>query len=139
MGDEKEIRAVRSGWFEGAGELINRSEKTDHDGMTWIENQVRSGAILIYRVEENGKMVGIFTGCVEREYGIPNNFLVIHAVSVSQQKRPFILTLRPIIESIVKRSGLKSWTVRSLRPGMDRRLERAGFRKTETIYKSEVM
>ena len=107
--------------------------------MTWIENQVRCGAMLIYKVEENGNMIGIFTGCVERDYGIPANFLVIHAVSVSQQKRPFILTLRPVIENIVKRSGLKSWSVRSLRSGMDRRLEKAGFRKIETIYKSEVM
>lgn len=139
VGDEKEIKAVRSEWFEDARELINRSEKTDHDGMTWIENQIRSGAMLIYKVEENGKMIGIFTGCVEREYGIPSNFLVINAVSVFQQKRPFILTLKPVIESIVKRSGLKSWTVRSLRSGMDRRLEKAGFQKTETIYKSEVL
>ena len=129
---------TRSAWFEQARELIQRSEQTTADALDWIENQIRSGCILLYRVERAGEFIGIFTGCIERDLGKPSNFLVIHAVSVEPQDEPFICTLFPLIHGLAEKSGLASWTVRSQRPGMDKRLEQHGFEKLETIYKRKV-
>ena len=129
----------RSAWFEEARELIALSEAdAGPDVLNWIENQIRSGHLLLYRVEREGEFIGIFTGCIERDMGIPSNFLVIHAVSVEPLASPFICTLYPLIHDLAEKSGLASWTVRSQRPGMDKRLEQHGFMKVETIYKRTV-
>ena len=138
MDHQKPISCVRSTWFEAARELIERSEQASANALDWIENQIRSNCILLYRVERAGELIGIFTGCIERELGKPNNFLVIHAVSVEQQDEPFICTLFPLIHGLAEKSGLASWSVRSQRPGMDKRLEQHGFEKLETIYKRTI-
>ncbi|MBN2783792.1 MAG: hypothetical protein JXR25_03110 [Pontiellaceae bacterium] len=136
------VKCERSGMFPGVRDLIARSEKNNrngkiplHERLCWIENQIRSGALILYRVEREGELIGIVTGQVEREYGVPCNFLVLHAVSVEQQGSPFICTLIPLIHGLAQKSGIESWSVRSLRPGMDRRLEQHGFVKLETYYK----
>lgn len=139
MENGREITCSRAGVFRPVfRELIQRSEQTTEDGLTWIENQIRCGAIMVFEVFENGGFVGIFTACVERELGEPSNLLIVHAVSVEPQPTPFISTLFPVINSLVEKSGLKSWTVRSQRPGMDARLKQHGFKFQESIYRRAV-
>ena len=146
MGNESEkiITCERSQLFPGTRELIARSEKLGADNfplqdrLDWIEGQIDSGQLLLYRVKQDGECIGIITGVVEREFGHPSNFLIIHAVSMEQQPEPFICTLFPVIHNLISSSGLKSWTVRSMRLGMDKRLEQHGFVKTETVYKRPV-
>lgn len=138
MEDGRTVICRRSTWRESFRGLIQRSEQTSEEGLTWIENQIRSGGMLVFEVYENGGFIGIFTACVERELGEPSNLLIIHAVSVEEQPTPFIHTLFPVIHSLVKKSGLKSWTVRSLRRGMDKRLEQNGFTLKEKIYRRVV-
>ncbi len=128
--------------FPGVRNLIARSERNNTtarvglvDRLDWIENQIRSGGILLYRVEREGELIGIVTGQVECEYGKPCNFLVLHAVSVVQQEIPFICTLYPLLHGLAEKSRIESWSVRSMRQGMDRRLEQHGFVKVETYYK----
>ena len=138
MGSRKEITCQKSKLFKGARELIQRSEKTTPELLDWIEGQIDSGCILLFKVFEGDEFIGIFTGCVEREQGKPCNLLIIHAVSIQPQETPFICTLYPVIHELVKTSGLKSLTVRSQRAGMDRRLEQHGFERVETIYRRSV-
>ena len=136
--DQKQISCRKVALFGGAMELIQRSEKTNLDTLDWVHNQIKSGHILLFEVIEDGERIGIFTGCVERELGRPNNLLILHAVSIEERETPFICTLFPLIHNLVKSSGLESWTVHSQRPGMDRLLKQHGFQRLETIYKRKI-
>lgn len=138
MDKGKKIRCERAELFPGCRELIQRSEKTTADALTWIENQIASKELLLYRVFENSNPIGIFTGVVERERGEPSNFHVVNAVKSGGRSKTFLTDIAPVIEDLVKRSGLKSWSVRSQRPGMGRKLEKYGFEKIETVYKRAI-
>lgn len=138
-GKSKKIAYARSAWFDGAGELINRSEQGSHDELTWIENQIRTGHLLLYRVEQGGELIGIFTAFVDTSYNGVKDLVIVHAVSVTQQEDPYIVTLDPIICDLAKKSGFDRWRVHSQRPGMSRLLERHGFEVSETVYFKEVI
>lgn len=138
-GRPKKVIVINSSpWFAEAGELIDRSEQGSHDELTWIENQIRTGHLLLYRVEQGGELIGIFTAFVDTAYNGNQDLVVVHAVSVSQQPTPYIVTLDPLISSLAKRSGFSRWRVHSQRPGISRRLEQHGFKVSEIVYFKEV-
>lgn len=136
--DAKEIAYRKSEWFDGARELIQRSECGTVDDLDYIENQIRSGALLLYRVEINGELIGIFTAHSETIYNGHRELVVVHAVSVEQQPFAFIPALDPVITALAAQSGFDSWRVHAQRPGMMRVLASHGFTMTEAIFTKQI-
>ena len=141
MGVQAEkVSYEKSDWFEEARELIQRSERGTPDHLDWIENQIRSGGILLYRVKGNepGQLLGIFTARPETLYNGERELMVIHAVEVEPTETPYICTLFPVIHDLAAKSGFVSWRVHADRPGMAKRLLQHGFEYQETVFVRKV-
>lgn len=139
MGDRaQEITYRKAQWFDGAAELIDRSECGTCDDIEWIQNQIRSGRMLLYKVECADRMIGIFTAFVDTAYNGRKDLVVVHAVSVEQLPFSFIAALDPVISALAKDSGFDRWRVHSQRVGMSKVLAKHGFKIEEIVFSKEV-
>lgn len=147
----QEVTYRKSPWFDDARELLQRSERGSPDQLDWIENQIRSGEVLLYVVEQPVKgmqpgqpssdfrQLGIFTARPEVLHNGDREMFIIHAVSTEPTEIPFICMLYPVITDLCKKSEIGSWRVNSKRPGMAKRLLQHGFEYQESIFTRKVV
>lgn len=140
MVDQEQVTIRQVPWFDGVGELINQSAKTDKAGLDYIRQAVERMELLIYEFREGDGLLGIITARVDITYKGDKQLILIHVVSAKENMEPpFLVITNPFIEAMARRAGIGRVIVYSDRPGMDRRFETiGGFRLLEKVYFKDV-
>lgn len=137
---EEKITGRPIPWFDGARGMIARAEPGGEAVLDWIEQQVHENCITLFEVRDEWQRIGIFTARWAIQYNGERHFLIIHGVSLVEgdDEFSFLLKAENLVKKIARDCNCSKVEIHSQRRGMDRRLERHGYKFQESIFSIEV-
>lgn len=132
----KEIKIVPSAFFEGAEKLFEKVGVVG-DELTWLQNQLASNRLTLFRVLEDGEFVGIFTSRWAKMFNGDRHLLIIHGVAVDE-RRNFLRLVQHPVKEIAKDLGCSAIQIHIKRPGLAHQLKVDGYEFQESIFVRKV-
>ncbi len=82
----------------------------------------------------NEKRLGIFFARVDTLYTGEKELVILFGVAEKNIKQPLTSVLNPVFDELAKKVNIKTIRIHSERKGIDRLLEKNGYKFQETIF-----
>jgi len=133
---EDEVKIFPSDWFDQAEDLISKTlpPGDNRDQLVWIQNEISSRRLTLFRVLKNDELIGVFTARWSTMFNGEKHLLIIHCSAVEEGKN-FLRTIHLPIQQIGKDLGCVAIKAHAQNKVIARAVQQVdGYELLESIY-----